>query len=89
MLLARKKVQNYIPDASDFLEPHDSFYIGTDVFYSFLVENKLWTLHILQQKDEYYFSRLMSCEVRLCRAVSQKIYGLNGEECWNTLVKSL
>ena len=57
MLLARKIVQNYIPDASDFLEPHDSFYIGTDVFYSFLVENKLWTLHILQQKDEYYFSK--------------------------------
>jgi hypothetical protein len=57
MLLARKIVMNSIPGASDFLEPHDSFYIGTDVFYSFLVENKLWTLHILQQKDEYYFTK--------------------------------
>ncbi|MDD4542279.1 MAG: PEP/pyruvate-binding domain-containing protein [Clostridia bacterium] len=57
MLLARKIIHNDNINSEDFLEPHDSFYIGTDVFYSFLVENNLWSLHIMQQKDEYYFEK--------------------------------
>lgn len=55
MLLARKMVENYLPESSKYMEPHDSFYIGTDVFYSYIVENKLWSLRILQRKDENYF----------------------------------
>jgi hypothetical protein len=55
MLLARKIIENYLPDSSSFMEPHDSFYIGTDVFYSFIVENRLWNLRILQRKEENYF----------------------------------
>ena len=55
MLLARKMVENYLPAYSPYIEPHDSFYIGTDVFYSYIVENKLWRLRILQRKEENYF----------------------------------
>jgi len=55
MLLARKMVENYLPEYAKLLEPHDSFYIGTDVFYSFIVENKLWGLRILQRREENYF----------------------------------
>lgn len=39
----------------DILEPHDSFYIGTDVFYSYIVENGLWDLRMKQKTDEGYF----------------------------------
>lgn len=39
----------------DILEPHDSFYVGTDVFYSYIVENGLWDLRMKQKTDEGYF----------------------------------
>ena len=39
MLLARKIIENKRPDLYARLEPHDSFYIGSDVFYSYIVEN--------------------------------------------------
>ena len=55
MLLARKMVEKYVPDSIKYMEQHDSFYIGTDVFYSYIVENKLWSLRIRQRKDENYF----------------------------------
>jgi hypothetical protein len=39
-----------------FLEPHDSFYIGSDVYYTFLVQNDCWQLRLDQKKPENYFS---------------------------------
>lgn len=55
MLLARKMVEKYLPESRPFLEPHDSFYIGTDVFYSFIVENNLWGKRISGRKEENYY----------------------------------
>ena len=57
MLLARKMVANYLPQYGRYLEPQDSYYIGTDIFYSYIVENKLWKLRILQRSEEYYFDK--------------------------------
>ncbi|MBP5701453.1 MAG: phosphoenolpyruvate synthase, partial [Lachnospiraceae bacterium] len=56
MLLARKIIENKCPDIYKKLEPHDSFYIGSDVFYSFIVENDFWDLRIRQRSKEEYFS---------------------------------
>ncbi len=56
MLLARKIIENRCPDIFGKLEPHDSFYIGSDVFYSFIVENRFWDLRIRQRSPEEYFS---------------------------------
>ena len=42
MLLARAILRCADPHWNDRLEPHDSFYIGSDVFYTFLVENGIW-----------------------------------------------
>lgn len=55
MLLARKITENYLPQYQGQMEPHDSYYIGTDVFYSYLVDNKLWELRIRQREKENYF----------------------------------
>ena len=52
MLLARKIVESDLPEARPFMEPHDSFYVGTDVFYTFIVYNDLWKLRISQQSGE-------------------------------------
>ncbi len=56
MLLARKVLE--IEDAerfSKYMEPHDSFYIGSDVFYTYIVQNDWWKLRTKQKtKDGYY-----------------------------------
>ena len=56
MLLARKILENVRPDLFAILEPHDSFYIGSDVYYSYIVENDCWDLRIRQRTQEEYFS---------------------------------
>ena len=56
MLLARKIIENRCPDIFKKLEPHDSFYIGSDVFYTYIVENRFWDLKIRQRTKEEYFS---------------------------------
>ena len=42
MLLSRAILQKADASWSKLLEPHDSFYIGSDVFYTFLVHNGIW-----------------------------------------------
>ncbi len=65
MLLARKLIENNCPDIWDRFEPHDSFYVGSDVFYSYLVENDLWDLHIRQRTEEGYFSLAKEMKIAL------------------------
>jgi hypothetical protein len=42
MLLARTILRKADSRWADVLEPHDSFYVGSDVFYTFLVQNGIW-----------------------------------------------
>lgn len=56
LLLSRKIVENTLPAMRPRIEPHDSFYIGADVFYSFLVRNGWWKLRLEQQTSEGFFS---------------------------------
>ena len=41
MLLARKIVRKELPGYESCLEPHDSFYIGSDVFYTYIYVQQL------------------------------------------------
>lgn len=56
MLLARKLLSK---DKSfgwqEWSEQHDSFYIGSDVFYSYVVQNGWWKLRLEQKTEEGYF----------------------------------
>ena len=56
MLLARAIIRNNEPDISEVLEPHDSFYVGSDLYYTYIVDNGLWDLRIRQRTDEGYFT---------------------------------
>ena len=56
MLLARSIIRNREPDIADYLEPHDSFYVGSDLYYTYIVDNNLWDLRIKQRTDEGYFT---------------------------------
>ncbi len=50
MLLARAILKKADPQWTERLEAHDSFYVGSDVFYTYLVENGCWWLR-RRQKD--------------------------------------
>lgn len=57
MLLARKILrtvdhERYAP----ILEAHDSYYLGSDIFYTYIVQNRCWSLRMKQKTKEGYFS---------------------------------
>jgi len=56
MLLARAIIRNNEPDISEVLEPHDSFYVGSDLYYTYIVDNNLWDTRIKQRTEEGYFT---------------------------------
>ena len=56
MLLSRKIVENHRPDIFGRFEPHDSYYIGSDVFYAYIVDNGFWDLRLKQRTEEGYFA---------------------------------
>ena len=56
MLLSRKLTENLRPDIYSRIEPHDSFYIGSDVFYTYIVDNGFWDLRVKQRTEEGYFA---------------------------------
>jgi len=55
MLMARSILARNLPDHwQAYLGPHDSSYLGTDVYYAFLVHNGLWPALMRQHTDEGY-----------------------------------
>ncbi len=56
MLLARKIVEKAMPDCQQHSEQHDSFYIGSDVFYTYIVSSGCWETRIRQKTEEGYLS---------------------------------
>ena len=54
MLLARSILKKTDPRWNDLLEPHDSFFIGSEVFYSFLVNNYCWRLRQKQKSPDTF-----------------------------------
>jgi len=66
MLLARKILQtDYSTNWADYLEPHDSFYVGSDVYYTYLVENDCWYLRQQQKQPEHYFSSAVELQKKI------------------------
>ena len=57
MLLARKIVHTLIPEYRIYHEPHDSYYVGSDVFYTYIVSNGCWETRIEQRSEEGYFAK--------------------------------
>ena len=55
MLLSRAIIRNEEPEIDETLEPHDSFYVGSDVFYTYIVDNGFWDMRIRQRTEDGYF----------------------------------
>ena len=69
MLLARKIAQKEIPEFAQYSEPHDSFYIGSDVFYTYIVSNGCWRQRIRQRTPDGYFSEAEGLKKSLLEGV--------------------
>ena len=58
MLVARRILEkDELFDWHNRLEAHDSFYIGSDVFYTYLVQNGWWRLRMDQKTKGGYFEK--------------------------------
>ena len=58
MLLARAILKKTDPRFDKLLETHDSFYVGSDVFYTFLVRNGVWWIRQKQRNPETFLEGL-------------------------------
>ena len=68
MLLARKILLQDDPSGwSKILEHHDSFYIGSDVFYSYIVQNGWWKLFMEHKTRAGYFDKAMVLKERMLK----------------------
>ncbi len=55
MLIARKIIENNQPHLAKYIEPHDSYYIGSNVFYTYLISNNWWKLWLEHKSSGGYF----------------------------------
>jgi hypothetical protein len=66
MLLARTILREDKKTSwEQYLEHHDSFYIGSDVYYTYLVENGCWKMRLEQKKKENYFTTARELQLRI------------------------
>jgi pyruvate, water dikinase len=54
MLVARAIIRERDPELASRLEAHDSFFVGAEVFITFLVQNNVWWLREQQKKPESF-----------------------------------
>ena len=68
MLLARAILKKSDPRWNDLLEAHDSFFIGSDVFYSFLVASGCWWLRQKQRDPSGFLDDVEEARRRILMA---------------------
>ncbi len=65
LLISRKIVENSLPEVWGRIEAHDSYYIGADVFYTFLVRNGWWSLRLAQRSEAGFFEAAETLRKRI------------------------
>ena len=65
MLLARAIVKHHDPDLFQRLETPDAFYIGSDVFYTFLIRNGIWWLRQKQRNPACFLQGIEEAQERI------------------------
>jgi len=65
MLLARAILRRTDPAWAGILEAHDSFFIGSDVFYTYLVQNGCWWLRQKQHHRETFLEGVEEARRRI------------------------
>ena len=65
MLLARAILRRDVPALHARLEAHDSFYVGTEVFDTFLVRNGIWWIRRQQRDPATFLHQLDAAHARI------------------------
>ena len=65
LLLARKLIQARMPQYMDYMEPHDSYFVGSDVFYHYLEENDCMELRRRHMKEKEKFQEADELQSRI------------------------
>ncbi len=66
MMIAGKIIHNNSRENwEEIIEPHDTFFIGSDVFYTYIVQNGLWNLFMEHKTDEGYYKTAPNLRVRM------------------------
>ena len=58
MLVSRAVLRDRAPDLASRLEVHDSFFVGAEVFVTFLIENDVWWLREKQKQPDTFLTDL-------------------------------
>lgn len=70
MLLARKILYgDDILDWHGYLEHHDSFYVGSDIFYTYIVQNGLWKSRMEQKTKDGYFDAAVPLKEKMLNGI--------------------
>lgn len=72
MLLARAILEKTDSKWKDILEPHDSFYIGSDVFYTYLIQNDCWQIRRKWKKSGMYLDGIEEIHERMLKGAFSK-----------------
>ena len=68
MLLARKILETEEDgQLAALLEPHDSYYLGSDIFYTYIVQNGWWELRTKQKTKEGYYKYAPELKEKMLR----------------------
>ena len=67
VLLARAILKKTLPRWQDLLEIHDSFFVGSDVFYTFLVRNGCWWVRDKQKHPATFLDGAETARRRILR----------------------
>jgi len=65
MLVARSILKRHSPRFAELLEEHDSFYVGSDVFYTYLVRNGVWWLRQKQRNPQTFLEGAVQARQRI------------------------
>ena len=69
MLLARAILQHSNPRWAKIMEIHDSFYIGSDVYYTFIVQNDCWDMRQKQHDKSTFLNGIDEAREKILNGV--------------------
>lgn len=68
MLLARKIIEREGGERfAPYMEPHDSFFLGSDIFYTYIVQNGWWKLRMKQKTESGYYKYARQLREKMLR----------------------
>ena len=65
LLVARKLIKVRLPEYKDYIEPHNSFFIGSDVFCRYLEQNNCMELRERHRREKEHFQDAEELKSRL------------------------